>query len=207
MSTKKEVKEYTQALIEDLKGVRSMRVQSPEGYAYFKELLKGHPENPEKTSKMTDLKIVRNKLGKGYTLVMVNKDGTEEDISWNKCIYGREIKNVLMEAMRVGIEGQIKEFRETTEKVCTICKRDIRFEESHVDHENYFECIAKTFLKGEKEIPKTFVQNDKLQKRFLEEDKEFEERWAKYHKETAKLRLTCRPCNLHRPHWDGKEPV
>lgn len=204
MTEKKAIKEYTSELIKGLKKTKSVRIQSPESYVYFKELFKGHPEYPEKTARMTDLKIVKSPIGKGYMLKIVNIDGTEDDISWNKCIYGREMKNVLMEAMRVAVMEQIKEFRETnTNTKCGICKRDTKYVETHVDHEIHFEKIAKTFLEGEKEIPKEFEQDELVLKCFKETDRDFAERWAKYHREKAVLRLTCASCNMKRPDWNG----
>lgn len=205
MSTKKEIKDYTSELINRLKITKSLRIQSEEAYEYFKELFKGHPDYPEKTSKMTDLKIVKGAMGKGYMLKIVNSDGTEDDISWNKCIYGREMKNVLMEAMRVAVMEQIKEFREAnTNRICGICKKDTKHVETHIDHVIHFESIAKTFLEGEKEIPKEFEQNELVLKCFKEKDRDFAERWAKYHKEEAVLRLTCASCNMKRPDWNRK---
>ncbi len=207
MKTKKEVKEYTQGLIKTLKSVRSMRVQSPESYVYFKELLKGHPENPEKTSKMTDLKIVRNKLGKGYTLMMVNKDGTEEDISWNKCIYGDFNSNYLYIAMRSAVYEQINEYRKKNKWECELCRVIGNKEGYHVDHVNYFEQLKACFLRNRTDIPETFDTNEYHQKCFREEDIKFQKEWEEYHKKNAVLRILCKKCNETRSNWDGKESI
>jgi hypothetical protein len=205
MSTKKEIKDYTCKLIKQIKRTKSMRIQSPEAYEYFKELFKGHPDYPEKTSKMTDLKIVINPLDRSYMLKIVNSDGTEDDISWNKCIYGERKRSDIYMAMRVAVLDQINKFREAHAHVCELCHIRRCEKGFHVDHVNYFEYLQNTFMGHYETQPTEFDIHESGQKCFRKEDKEYEKAWQEYHRENAILRILCAPCNLSRPLWIGTE--
>ena len=200
-TTKKTLEEYTRNLIATIGICPSIRIRNIDDYNFFINLFRRHPKYPEKIYNICDIQIVRNKVNSNYLEVNIVKgDGSIDDISWRNCISGAE-RDKFKCALRMSINEQIQQFRNTCSNECAICKT-LDADEYHVDHENHFEEILYEFLQTtQKNKPTIFQNTNDNRKSFTLDDKEYEDEWKLFHKNNAHLRLLCRSCNLKRIKW------
>jgi hypothetical protein len=156
---------------------------------------------------MCNIKIVYDTLNKkALKTLIIKNDGTNIDISWRCAITAKHKskKHELMSAMRSSIEPQIKQFRrEHNNDSCQICGNIERLEVDHNDEKkSAFDEIVFNFINNNNDmkIPDKFGElNDYTHRRkFLEEDTLFKDKWLKYHKDHASLRMLCHNCNICR---------
>jgi len=201
--SQKEAKAYVSNLVNNEIGFcDSVRTFKPEYFEPLDDILKNHPNYEEKSSKMTDIKVVKNRNGHKETHLF-NDDGEETDISWADCaITGKEKtpEQLLTKSMRTSVDPQIIDYRNTATAICVFCAKTKNL---HVDHEKLFVEIKNDFLEIMKEqnenIPTKFRDYERWNlKCFLEENHEFEQKWKDYHLKEATLRILCQHCNLGR---------
>ncbi len=162
------------------------------------ELFKKHPDK-DKCKDLQDIIIVRNKRRPIYYEFNIRKsNGDLIDISYRYCISGvhQSSKAKLISAMRHSIQPQIDDYRES--KSCLKCELCKSTNSIHIDHIITFKDLADAFLQNQPNVPQEFDDTDYNSCKFKSNDKNFEERWIKYHKEFAALRPLCQSCNLAR---------
>ena len=176
----------------------------PLHYITLIEILKRHPEFISKTLNMYNIKIIKDSLNiNGLKIIIINTDGSENDISWKCAITGKSkgIKQMLMSAMRTSIDKQILQFRKDNINICSLCNNTYKLQVDHVIH---FDILAHDFIKIMKRkniiIPTRFGDTDDNTHRtcFLEIDNNFKNEWVDYHYKHATLRILCQSCNLTR---------
>ena len=99
--------------------------------------------------------------------------------------------------MRTSIFPQIIEYKDMHPNlICEICKNDNNIE---IDHkEPQFIDLFSSFINEQKYKPTVFTSDKYHRKIFTEKDKDFNEKWIKYHKENSLLRPLCKKCNSSR---------
>jgi hypothetical protein len=116
---------------------------------------------------------------------------------------GQQSKLATLGWLRNAIQGQIDTYRRKRKMQaslaeakcyrpynCEICKRTCRGKENHIDHgtgEQSFKAILKNFQTDCLLRPVTAKDGDTPSIR---------SKWEKYHKQMARLSLTCKACNL-----------
>jgi len=200
--TQKSIKESVRKNIRELSYCDSIKTENYDFYVYLVELFKNHPDYPEKVSGMVDIKIIRNKRdANAYELNIVRDDGTTGDISWVLCTTKKSKdpiwnqKRDFRTAMRVAIEPQTLEFKETAKMCCVLCKSTTQLE---VDHIVTFEKLVKDFLMDHPIVPTSFSELPDNRACFKTDDAEFELQWKDYHRDHASFRILCRECNCRK---------
>lgn len=198
------LKQYVRDSLSNIDVCESLSTANNEYYKFFCELMKRHPEYAAKTSRMKDLKIIRNALNpSAFELNIVNNDNTVTPISWVVCCNAKNknISTMFHEALRECITNQILEFRNNNNNVCQQC--GIMSNDYHIDHELDFKKIVLDFMAKYKfEIPKEYDRKKITnQIRFRVEDFHIKDLFEVYHQERAKLRVLCKRCNLGRPKY------
>jgi hypothetical protein len=186
-----------------------IRYTHPTNYNILVALFRRHPDFASKSRDMCNIKTIRNINAKAIGTNIVTNNGEEIDISWQTAIKGKHksAKSELVSAMRNSINPQIIEFKNNNKKECVLCfgKNNI-----HADHhEPQFEELVKNFINLMKNqnitIPNNFGDDHSTNIRcFLEDDYMFKNKWIKFHKEKAVLRILCSRCNLTRSKTKNK---
>lgn len=195
-----EQREYFKNKIYTIGLTQSLRSISEDSYNEFVWLFTKHPEYPDKTYDMVDLKIETNKLNKNaYELHLIRSDGSSEDISYRSCCQNKVDKyKQLKRAMRNSIQPQIYEFRSSNPDIyCNLCDA---YSDIQVDHHRpTFRELYDNFLSStELDIPTAFNDNDVYSAVFKKDDYLFDKDWYQYHKTHASLRYLCKKCNSGR---------
>jgi len=201
--TQKACKEDITQRIKQIGITSSIRETSPAEYEFFNELTKRHATSEEKRKDMVDIAIRQDAINtKALAIDIVNSDGSRTEISWSKCVTGKQetTHSKFHAALRYTVEDQIAAFRETNHvEICELCDTSMDHD-THVDHILHFEILVDNFMalqefmmptEYEKE-PQTYLT------RFKEEDRDIAYRFAEYHRQHATLRIICGPCNLKR---------
>lgn len=199
---------YVRDLLGEIGYCKSVTSQGPQYFERIMDIAKLHPRASEKLQDVSDFCIVRNKLSnyreKAYELNIVRADSSLLDISWKKCVannYKAGVKEMLSSAFRFSVESQIDNFRKNSTKVCEICYKKLGSTVSHVDHVIQFDDLMKSFLLlNTLPLPSRFVDCPDGSNRmvFHIDSQQLSENFARYHEETAVLRMTCPQCNLRR---------
>ncbi len=210
--SQREFKDYVSDLVNNKIGFcTSVKNLKPEYHKELISILSRNPKYEEKSSKMIDIEIVptektKYKEVKAKEVRIINNDKSKPiPISWaNFSITGKEetIEAALTVAMRTSSEGDSSNYRKTVVNICETCLTSV---ETHVDHIEHFHKLKTKFLEIMKTqnifIPIRFGKVIRTnQKCFLEEDKDFEDKWKEYHNNEASLRILCGPCNQKRTH-------
>lgn len=202
-SSQSKLENYTRNLIKSIGICSSVKEHNIDSFNFFIDLFKRHPNYPEKIKDLIDIKINPNKIKPyQFELNIVRVDNTLEDISWISCISGKK-KDSYLSAMRVSIQDQIDEFRQTHIVQCADCKRNDKNVKYEVDHVQHFEALKYDFENINQHLkrPTTFENTDDNRKQFIKDNKEYEEAWKSYHKTHAKLQFLCKPCHTKKPNW------
>lgn len=202
--TQQIAKNYVRNLLNDIGVCKS--IKNTLYYDEIYELVKRHPNFESKCKDIKDFEVIRNNLNKkGLAINIIKNDGSKEDISWTTCVTGKPKtdKSELLSAFRYSIDYQIQNYRNNIEiDKCMICDNNCKKIENHVDHIIPFNELVKDFQKNiNKKNPTEFDNSDDNtnRRKFKLEDNEYELEWQKYHSQNAKLRITCKKCNLTRP--------
>jgi hypothetical protein len=200
-----ELRNYTIGIIRQIGLCSSLAKQNPMAFHYFKDLFLRHPEKERKgVLTLVDISIRRfpktnprkNPLEvSDYQFVVHQADGTEDTISWNTCAKGEvnPVGKKINWAMRLAIEGQIREFKATQKgKPCELCGSH---EKPTADHIKKFKDLKDEFLAAHPDHPTEFAKNQFAQEIFRAEDAEFERQWLEFHRANATLRILCEACN------------
>lgn len=197
--TKKAKKEFVRALLKEIYAGRS-----PEfAQRFLKDLVAGHPSSLEKIGPGILEITVRPNIQGNLEMNITRVDGTKTDISWVKCISGKEtpVRSNLLAAMRQAVSFQTWEAKLASDyigKECPVCGLAMD-DTAQVDHENHFSKIAETFLSAYSEPPTVFDDCPTTNAaKFRFEDSDFGEAWENYHKQHAILRMICLNCNQTR---------
>lgn len=209
-TTQSTLKKYFREVIDIISKCNSVKTYHPGYYIEFCEVFKRHCDYPDKFMDMVDIKIDYNPIYKNQLVVYIIKSNGEiDDVSVLKnCISGKPKDNLKI-AMRVAVQPQIDEFRNShTELICELCNSKERIE---IDHHSILQPFSKlyndfmrTMRSNTLKIPTNFDNTISCLKCFKETDKEFNEAWIKYHKEKAILRMLCKECNNSQPKYKMK---
>ena len=200
-STQTELTKVIRDLINTIGICSSLKEEHPYTYIFFNELFQRHPEKDKKrVDDIIDIRIDSYPKG-GYVFNILLDDGTSDTISWKCCVTGKSdsYNYKLTKAYRVTIDDQITEFRNNHRNICEICNSDKKLS---VDHINHFAKLIYDFNKINSNSPIELGKNNIQQHCFRPEDADYKNAWAKYHKDNAKLRILCMPCNLARKKWN-----
>jgi hypothetical protein len=190
----------------------SVKNKSMETFLFLNELCKRHPQQEEKLNQMIDFKIQKNPTNpKGLEIFIVNKDNTTKEISWHKCVTGKDnpFKKEYKDALREIINPQREAFkqREDTDLTCcSLCHASLEGLTIHIDHVIHFEKLVDDFTKEyDITIPTKYRKKPITFRRlFQPEDEWIGNLFYKYHEDHAELRVTCDKCNLSREKYKKK---
>lgn len=198
-------KKYVKDLIYNKIGLCSSVKNTP----YYEELitiLERHPRANQKLHDIQDIKIRRNKIGRGLAMYIVNSFDEWISISYNICISGidKSYESELNSALRYEIDYQIKDFKNSNDNICVKCGSTSNLEVDHIylfknirkDFEEYLECIHNLGF------PDKFddAPDETNRRCFPVSHNEAKDIWKNYHLENANLRILCKSCNLSRGH-------
>lgn len=178
---------------------------------FFCALIKRHPEYLSKKGPGVEKFLIKRSFRDHVELHLLRTNGTQIDISWKTCASGRgntSFQN-LKEAMRVAIEAQIDNFRDTNFEIgmsCQICGLNVlSIQDSQIDHEIHFETLVNNFLLiNTANVPDDFDDEVVTNRaKFKIEDSAFAIAWVNYHLSESKLRIVHTSCNLGRKKAPG----
>jgi hypothetical protein len=196
--TQVSLRKHFREIIDRIGVCDSLKTKHSSEFLDFCEVFKRHSDYPGKFIGFIDIKIDYNLEFKNQLVVYIKKEnGTIDDVSvMNNCITGKP-KDNLKTAMRVSVQPQIDEYKNNNYiKVCELCGEHKRIEIDHHSDKSPFAKLYIDFMEINKlHIPAEFDDTKSHMKYFKKTDYMFEEKWIKYHKETAILRMLCRSCN------------
>jgi hypothetical protein len=203
--TQKACKEDITQRIKQIGITSSIRETSPAEYEFFNELTKRHAASEEKRKDMVDLSIRQDAINKkALAIDIVNSDGSRTEISWSKCVTGKQetTHSKFHAALRYAVTDQIAAFREANHvEICELCDTSMDpHGRGQVDHILHFEILVDNFMALQEFMMPTEYEKEPVTylTRFKEEDQNIARRFAEYHKEHATLRIICAQCNLKR---------
>ncbi len=202
LKTKKSMKEYTQVTMMKYLNCGKCLTKECEEYDFFYDLAKNREDENRKIEK---IKIIQNPLNsKTYHCEVVYNNETTEAIGFNKIIDNigkteetiKEQKNKLdlSQSMRKEIKDQIQEFRSNVDLICLNCKNTNC--EFHIDHIIKFKKLQEDFFIKYPDIKIELEEDNINGGRKFKENSRISEKWKKYHKQNATLRILCKTCNL-----------
>ena len=208
--TQKACKEDITQRIKQIGITSSIRETSPTEYEFFDELTKRHPASEEKRKDMVDLAIRQDAINKkALAIDIVNSDGSRTEISWSKCVTGKQetTHSKFHASLRYAVEDQIAAFREATHvEICKLCDKSIDlYGIGHVDHILHFATLVDNFMALHDITMPTEYEKESVTylTRFKETDQHIGQWFAEYHRGHATLRLVCGLCNLKREKAHG----
>lgn len=169
-----------------------------EHFALLMDLLRGHPNAEKKIGVgIVSFRVAVNKY-KSRSLEAVRTDGTTTDFSYRKCLREPTKWEEFVAALRHAVEFDVISARDRAfagaETIdCPITGKPVTKAEVEVDHvaPDTFEALAEEFATKEtidRKNPPITESEDGDIGRFVS-DLELCERWKKFHKERAKLRV------------------
>lgn len=150
------------------------------------ELLKRHPNSTEKLRKpILNICIGKNFSG-GTHMVLIYQDSSKDNVSWVDCCKGLQwsFKAELLYALRRAVSQQV------IVKKAGRCEQCSSTEKLEVDHVTPFKKITDVFLGSCDYVSYS--------------DADFLSKWAKFHKETAKLQTLCYECHSKKTKFEAK---
>jgi len=211
--TQSECEQFSRKILTELGITESVKLKNEEYFKFLILLCKRHPRYVEKFNKFIDFQVYQDILNKrGLALNIINNDGTFTEISWKKCVTG---KNNLMKtdfnlALRQCISYQIKEFKDTSDlSYCRECNCSLHNKIINIDHHlTQFKQLVEDFLDVYKEtitIPNEYNKKPlTFEKLFKDEDVFIGKLFEQYHLKYATLRVLCETCNLTRDKYKAK---
>ena len=192
--------DYFRSKINEIGLCCSVKHEYHDFYDELLEIFKSHPGYPELVSNVVDVSIAYNKINpkKCYELQLIKSNKTSEAISYRKCFQKTPTKDIdLKNSMRYAIKDQILDYRDSCDElICAICG----FEDYiQIDHVILFKKLYDDFLKQNTlKIPTEFDNTYFNSAKFKDDDVEFKNSCATYHKKHAILRCLCNKCNQKR---------
>jgi hypothetical protein len=198
--SKKELHAYVDSLISNRGICKSLKSYNLDEYNFFYKLFQRHPDKERKrTTEIVDIAIEPHTISRYVTIIILN-DGTSDTISYVKCVKQKSqtFSEKIKSAYRVAVDDQIKSFKEQNHNPCEFCGKKNHIE---VDHIYHFAQLVYDFKKLYPNEPTSLNKNEAQQDCFKEEDSEYKNKWAEYHKKYATLRILCQSCNSTREKW------
>lgn len=169
------------------------------------DLLQHHPEREDKVGcGVTGFTTrIDPEWGNHRQLVLHRVDGSSTDWSWTQCINGPSPRADVRQAFRRAVADQVVAFRDAEVARGAVCPyRGLRLTRgnSHVDHEapQTFAQILDDFLEAEGvallDVPITPPADNQLAAELTDDG--MRERWQRWHRERARLRLLSTGANL-----------
>ena len=196
--TQASLKTHFREIIDRIGLCDSLKTQHLPEFLEFCEVFTRHPDYPNKFIGIDDIKIGYNpEYNNQLVVYIVKANGDIDNVSVLKsCITGKPKDNLKI-AMRVSIQPQIDEFKNSqTRYFCELCNDTERIE---IDHHSERMPFAKMYIDfmeiNNLPIPTSFNDTIGHMKCFNETDNDFKNKWTIYHKEKAILRMLCRSCN------------
>ena len=189
--TKKECKQTVRDLIAEIGMTNDVKSE------FLYDLIKLHYEYDVKTANMSTLGITFNPLGPGVRLVIINKDGSQVEISWHVALDGQpSIKADQTAALRSCIKNQTNMYKKSVSGFgklleCEFCHSNSNLQ---VDHIYTFRQIVEDFVAAGNVIPTEFRKIG-CELHFLEGD---ERDFQEFHQKKANYRMLCQRCNISR---------
>jgi hypothetical protein len=178
----------------------------PNSYAFLQAFIKRHPLYESKIGvESVGLTIRRNfSAGKDARMLYVKRvDETKEQFVLKECASAhvsvkkydplRKLKAACRSAIKEHVDNYRHEHRAMV--MCDHCRKPCTVKDAHVDHVKRFEDIFAEFCELETELPLYFDTNEGKRVVFKERDKEFEERWYKFHHLHARYQMVHKRCN------------
>lgn len=200
--TKKSMKEFVKNFMYSKLEKNENLTNKCKEYDFFIELINTNKE--EDHNNISSIRIMHNPSNyKTFHCVIEYEDGKNYPIGFLKLIdrLGNNInkesidKNNLAQSFRKSIRDQIHEFKSNNKLKCVICDiSNLSSKKFHVDHIIKFKHLYKNFMEKGYDIPELECDEVNGGKKF--KDIEFTEKWQKYHKKKAELRILCEKCNL-----------
>lgn len=121
------------------------------------------------------------------------EDGNTWEVwSWNKAIDNYGSFPNMLEAMRLSIQPQMREFAQTAPNKCMLCASEDTLSVDHKDKP--FITMVRDFLKDHPGMTDA-VQNDASGAGWFIADETIKETWVLYHKVNATYQILCKSCN------------
>jgi hypothetical protein len=172
----------------------------PQEYVEVCDLFQRHPNATEHTADMTSVELRLSSFGNlEFWINYSNRPSSA--ISYNKCVTMKDNGNYLNSAMRVAINDQIQNFRNTAVMTCEFCQSTTN---PQIDHITHFAKLVTDFQNQTcLQPPSMFDDNDRNQRCFKPADNRYEQDWVNYHHENATLRVLCKRCNTTRANYNA----
>jgi hypothetical protein len=201
-------KDYVRGVIKGIGICKSIKAVSTDDYDTVLTIVQNHPEATAKLKDIEDFYIIKNTMGAGFTLMIKKKGGGKMDVSYILSATGKgpSDRAVFHACLRVSVDPQIREFKnnERNTKECALCKKTLTNDTGReADHVKHFATIIDEFISMQP-APFTYPTETKecddgtYRYRLTDTDRILEEAFMVYHKQEAKLRLTCKKCNQGR---------
>jgi len=186
-ATKKTAKLYIVALVQSLIGC-----EVHESSEHFKLLMSLWLRSPSYVPGECHF-VVGTKIS-GVAIKTVNRCGELIDWSLRAAIAGRDVSawGKLTAALRSSIRPAIQKFRSEGSGKCVLCNVSGFCEVDH--HMVRFRDLMRAYLEERGYYPDNYVYTHSGWS-FTEADREFEQRWVRFHEEKCSLRLLCSPCH------------
>ena len=196
----------------------SLKCKRPDIFRQITVMITRHPDyNTTRFNNIKDIEVKMNAMDKKNLEFWIINDIGSRTFSLRTCCkknvdtpqQSQEYK--LKQAMRSAILPQIQNFKNNEPAKCYECKKSFDPKVLEVDHRSplTFKILFKIFCEQvwKKSMPvkfrKSYELNDGAQRpenaqtdAFLEEDREINNAWCKFHENNCDLRLLCKPCHL-----------
>lgn len=171
-------------------------VEGGEARAVLVDLVGRHPDATRKLAgQVVSAFLVRRHVYGQKELWIRRADGSEEDISWIRCVEGKPLSTraELIAAMRrsVSLDCHIESLRRRDE-VCAHCSGPGEV----LDHSGpLFIEIVEGFLKLNPPGEAVLISSPELNGKTLDPRTDYASRWSDYHTAEARYQILCKPCH------------
>jgi hypothetical protein len=184
---------------------------SPEDAEFIVDVVSLHPEADTKIG--PGVKAVFACNVEGYSsrgFFLRRSDESIEQFSFNKCLRPPSPKELVIKALRQLVVDQVLDFKknafsETSAIKCPLTGESVTQKDCHVDHVTPFRDLVEMFAYGQgvRLDEATTESGDGAEVKLM--DKALADKWIKYHRDNAVLRIVSRKGNLQRKRGKGLE--
>lgn len=207
--SQKSLKKHVQALYSEIGATNDIPAKY---HLFLNDLVARHPSAKEKIGcGVSRYKLIPNPVTpQFFELNIVRTDGSVTEVSYNKCVTGRErtVKAAFSSALRYAVNDQIMAFRWAELEKSKYCRRcgDNLHRGIHIDHDIPFATLAENFTKLYPDLPTEFDECTRIHQHiFRASDAEYSKAWQEYHRQNAVLILSCAGCNIRRETNKGEK--